>query len=492
MERSCYKFVVSYNDGSLNSGGGGFVTKEFRKRIPVFNASVPTMRKSEYVLGSTDHIEARYDRCATKVSESISPSISPSSLRLDSTKVGNYKLTSIWEHEGSGVTQRKTTVLDFKIIGRAPDHVALIEGINRRDELLQISFPGKPINWISYFRLESNLANSPLEDLDLREGRSEFLHGYKVNGSNVNTSVRVSFPDLVHVKACIANPVAGINRLWLKHSPTNSTANDDIPFVSIDPRASVNRAVSKKNVTSQIIGPKNTKNSLCTASSILRFPFASGDGSKNNPYLACTKTQFYDGTKAVIDQAVQSEKYHLYFKLGDNIDFENQKIQPFEFYREKKNSNSKTIYHAYLNGDDYNISNAVMVDAERSKQALYDNLAFAENVGLSGFTVKGKQLVGTLCVVCYGMKHVSIINSTVVGEYFTGGIGAVADENSSSTEANSLEKLFTKNVTVSGYKTKVGGFFGQLELNLKESIFEGRIQSIGVPGLSASYGGGCW
>lgn len=206
--------------------------------------------------------------------------------------------------------------------------------------------------------------------------------------------------------------------------------------------------------------------------------FASGDGSKSNPFVIRTSTDLHS-VRNFMDK---------HFVLGNDIDMNNAVFEPIGTYANSSTVDAGTPFTGAFNGQGYTIKNIKIGDSEKSNQGLFAYASGARiwNLRIENVKLQSKELGGVL--VAYA-KNCQIEKITVGSEHQTaqisGGdsLGGMIGRMDGTTSL----KFSKAYVDITGGKN-VGGLVAQVEksTNIRDGASVGTVEGTeAVGGLAA-------
>ena len=217
-----------------------------------------------------------------------------------------------------------------------------------------------------------------------------------------------------------------------------------------------------------------------TGSALTKNDPSAGDGTEKNPYIICTANQLLQPTKS----------RGGYFKLGQNIDFRGHKINPIKFA------------DGELDGDNHSISNYVIIDSETDRVGLFHTIpTHVKNLILVNPSVRGRRYVGALAGVLSGsLKNVYVKGGVVWGHQTVGGLVGQF-----TTWRGETENIGNFGTIVQYEGHYAGGLFGILSSHggekpvdsqgldirreIKNCYMSGKVAPAGLPNSSTAIGG---
>jgi hypothetical protein len=513
----------AYNDGSIGAGGGGAKTITKKIVLPEIEGnrgatlSDTSLTRNSATNEVTPRLHVLWDSgplIQWNIPEAIKNYLLPVfamsmpkcaynvSLNLESpqSEYGSQAFILEWDHNGSGSKQHYKRVLPFNIerydppvVKPIPDDIPiklvnnmLTEAtdshysVSNSSGIRSLHTGQMGITFESGLNFDGEFPPSPLYDKFFNNDHvtieekigSSFLE--KTVDTGVYAMLGLSNKARYVWRACV-DP--GQSREFrVKESLTNTSTK-----VTVDNPVSGNAFTTRGSeldysslpkaipTNPSDTNPSNKSSPYCTTAKNALTPYAGGSGTLSQPYLICTTTQLNHLRTNGTDQ---------YARLMNHIDFNNDKI-PLPSGSVK------------LDGNNYEIRNFIILDAEADDVGLFANGVFKDLV-VRGATVKGRDRVGTVCARCRLLVRVKVIDGNVIGDSMVGGIAGKIESsnfNPTSTNFSFLVDLTNDRTHVSSYKGTAGGIAGWARGDAVRIASSGDVSHIGVPGNGPFYGG---
>lgn len=296
----------------------------------------------------------------------------------------------------------------------------------------------------------------------------------------VDQSLNVNFNTLSSV-VLSASDVDADSLIFTKLSdPQHGTLSGTIPNYSYTPTTgyvgsdSFTFRVGDGALASNVATVTITVLPYCSGELLTHSPYATGDGTSNNPFEICTATQF-----ALIGET--SGDWTSYFKLAQSIDLGGLSLTPI--------GTISTHFTGNFNGNSFTLSNISMSAPTTNFEGVFGVVGTAgvvSHLTLSNISVVGQDYVGALA----GYNLGTLLDAKINGSLSAGGdiqgrnyVGGAVGNASSGT----ITSVRT-NVTTVGSGSNVGGLAGYLGSTLSLSSAKGSVQSTRNAGCSDAGG----
>ena len=523
-----YRVSATYNDGSIDSGGGGNATISAEFAMPVTSSSelcdydprlvsegrvLPEMcvngnslrlkLGNQFLLDNPVILRRNiiYQSSAIDVvdvcslsSVSIEPAVGLEvssygnrvNFDANGATVGTYRLTIVANYTGGGADEQITRVVTVNVTEAEPQSIVVAP----KNELGGVLPYGE-----NQFSVRLYTADDPPQEIrydpadiefSLFDSNSNAIDTEKSNGLYLDQSGTVGlFPnayDAQYKLKAVYKPTSFSGEYAFRLAGTDKIEEPKVTGLSQISEPSANTSVD--SVCSGVNPVYDSSISDASAS------FSGGLGTAENPLVICSANQLLHLNEyCKLDSQICAGD--LYFELGQNVDFNSAMINAI-----------KPLFYSgriHLDGKNHSVSNFVIIDSEKSNMGLFERMPReVRNLILVNPTVRGSRDVGALAGSGTGiLENVHVKNGVVWGLDNVGGlVGSI-------TFIQSANNVGNYGTTVQYEGSSVGGIFGVTfagassvnsagednRFEVKNTYMTGKVAPAGVPGYTKNIGG---